>query len=650
MAFFVFSFYNQYFYFMISSKEYDELKLKTLNLFWGYQHFREEQEEIIDSLMSGKDTLALLPTGGGKSLCYQLPALISEGVCLVVSPLIALMRDQVIQLKYLGIDADYLSADLDDFEIENILTSCKEGIVKILYISPERLSNRFFRQQIEEVQVSFIAVDEAHCISEWGQDFRPSYQNIKFFRNDIKHVPILALTATATSKVLTEIQTKLELKNANVFQKSFIRSNISIFSEKIADKYSRILNLLKYSNNSGLIYTRTRKEAEELSSFLQNNGISNVDFFHAGLSSKEKHLRQQKWLQSSNQVLVATNAFGMGIDKDNVRFVVHFSPAPSVENYYQEIGRSGRDGKESSAFLLWNDQELQNFDQILKNQIPNKEEFKKIITLLYGIFQIPDAGLPEKVFQLDAERLRKLSNISMAKIKNVLTFLHNQEIIYYSPTKTLSSLELKISAAEAEQLPKKDGYLIELLLRNLPGVSAQKVFFSELNLSRKIGTEAQLLKQRLREVQKSGYLDYIDGSLASIKFLKRRDDRSTDGADWNLFKPIQQNKLQKWNEMKFYTQDTEVCKMKQILHYFDEKKAKNCGKCFVCRNKKESIFGSDISSEIIEVLQEKPSTIEEISVRLNYFRKEMILENLIILLDSGKVKMLNFRTYTLVKI
>lgn len=623
------------------------LKRRTLENFWGYRDFRPGQEEIIDSLISGNDTLALLPTGGGKSLCYQLPALVLEGVCLVISPLIALMRDQVNQLRFQGIEADYLTSELDDFEAENILSRCKEGITKLLYVSPERLASRSFRDQMDEIQVSFIAVDEAHCISEWGQDFRPSYQNIKQFRQDIKQVPVLALTATATSKVLVEIQKKLELKKAKVYQRSFVRDNISIFPEKIADKYTHILNLLRYSAASGIIYTRTRKEAEELTRYLSNNGIKHVDFFHAGIPAKEKRDRQNTWLKSNSHVLVATNAFGMGIDKSNVRFVIHFSPPQSVENYYQEIGRIGRDGQQSSAFLLWNDQEISNFDQIFANQIPNKKEFIKIITFLYGIFQIAEADLPERTFQLDAERIKRLSNVSMAKIKNVLTFLHNQEVVFYSPLKTLSSIELLISAEDSELLPKKDSYFIELLLRNLSGVSAHKVFFSEEQLSRKIGTEPRLLKERIKEVQTAGHLHYVDGSLAKIKFLKHRDDRAVAGSYWNLFKQIQKNKLAKWNQMKFFVQDSKTCKMKQILHYFDEKNIKNCGKCIVCRKKKESIFGSDISAQILNILQEKPATVDEIAVRLNYHTKENLLENLIILLDSGRVKMLNFRTYTL---
>lgn len=632
---------------MISQEDFQELKFKTLQYFWGYNTFRDAQEAIIDSVINEKDTLVLLPTGAGKSLCYQLPALLKEGTCLIISPLLALMKDQVSQLKSRGIEAEYLSSELDEYDAEGIYDRCKEGLTKMLYISPERLTNKQFLQNIEEIQLSFIAVDEAHCISEWGQDFRPSYQNIKEFRKNNPKIPCLALTATATPKVLDEIKSKLELKDPQVFQKSFKRDNIRIFTEEVSDKFQKIYDILKFNKQSGIVYVRTRKETELLCEFLHKNQLKNVDFFHAGLTTKEKNAKQMIWNNSDGHVLISTNAFGMGIDKDNVRFVIHYSPAPSIENYYQEIGRSGRDGQESFAFLLWDKQELSNFDDILKNQTPNKAEFLKILTYLYSIFQVAEFELPEKVFQLNISGIQNFTKLSSAKIKNVLNFLHNQEIIYFNDHKSLSSLQLLMQPDEIDQLPHKDSYFIELMLRTVSGITAHKVMFSEQQVSNKIGVSLHLIKERLKELQQKGYVEYIDGALSSIKFLKPRDERLNNSQYWKFFEHIQKNKIQKWEEMKFYIEDNEYCKMKLILTYFGERKSKNCGKCSVCEKNKESIFGKNISGEILNILTKNPSTIEELSIQLNYHSKENILENLIYLLDSGKVKMLNFRTYAI---
>jgi ATP-dependent DNA helicase RecQ len=632
---------------MISPQDFQKLKYDTLKYFWGYTDFRDAQEEIINAVINEKDTLVLLPTGAGKSLCYQLPALLKEGTCLVVSPLLALMKDQVNQLKSRGIEAEYLSSELDEYDAETIYDRCKEGLTKLLYVSPERLTNTQFIQNMQEIQLSFIAVDEAHCISEWGQDFRPSYQNIKGFRSNNPEIPCLALTATATPKVLEEIKSKLELKKPFVFQKSFKRENIKIFTDEVSDKFQRVFDILKYSNDSGIVYVRTRKEAELLAEFLKKNQLKNVDYFHAGLTTKEKNTRQNLWNNSDNHVLISTNAFGMGIDKDNVRFVIHYSPAASLENYYQEIGRAGRDGKDSFAFMLWNKQELLNFDQILKNQTPNKAEFLKIISYLYSIFQVAEFELPEKTFQLNTLGIQNFTKLSKAKINNILNFLHNQEIIYYNENKSLSSLELFIKADEIDQLPQKDAYFMELLFRTISGITTHKVMFSEQQVSNKINVSVPLIKERLKELQQKNYLEYIDGALSSIKFLKPRDERAVNSAYWNLFEHIQRNKIQKWEEMKFYAENNEYCKMKLILAYFGEKNSKNCGQCSVCEKNKQSMFGKNISQQIVNLLAKKPATIEELSIQLSYHSKENILENLIFLLDSGKVRMLNFRTYEL---
>lgn len=625
-----------------------ELKLKTLKHFWGYDAFHPQQEDIIDSIISGKDTLALLPTGGGKSLCYQLPALLLEGTALIVSPLLALIRDQVLQLKNYGIEAEYLSSELDDFEAEKIYSRCKEGFTKLLYISPERLKNPVFLQNIQEFQISFLAVDEAHCISEWGADFRPSYQNIKRFREQhLPNVPSMALTATATAKVLEEIRQKVGLKNPYIFKKSFARNNIKINILEISDKYQWVSDFLKSTEYSGIIYARTRKETEQLSEYLKNKGYGNVDFFHAGLATKEKIEKQNLWLKSNNRVLIATNAFGMGIDKDNVRFVVHFSVPPSIENYYQEIGRAGRDGAESYAVLLWSQQEISNTDALLLSQIPTRKEFLDIADYLFSILSIGEGDLPEETFQLDLDKLKKLSKVSLGKIKNTLNFLHNQEVIYYKPTKGKSSVKLNVQYSEVDLLSKKDSYFVELLLRTLPGLNTQKSHFNEVKVAAALGIDLQVFCERIRDLKSQNIIEYLDGNQSSVKFLVPRDSRSLAGKYWALFEQIQKNKLQKWEEIKYFIQDQDFCKTRMILSYFGEKVLADCKKCYVCERENHNIFQDSVPSRILNVLAVKPSTIEEISFQLNMVPKEDVLESLILLLDSDKIKMLDFRTYSL---
>ena len=633
---------------MTEDKKYHRLKYLALKQYWGFDSFRELQEEIIDAVAYRNDCIALLPTGGGKSLCYQLPAMVLEGLCLVVSPLLALMRDQVLQLQANGIEAEYISSDFDEDVVEEIYTRVEAGEIKILYVSPERLTNTNFLKSIDEVEISFIAVDEAHCISEWGQDFRPSYQNISEFRKQRPHVTCLALTATATPKVLKEIEEKLQLKNPKIFQKSFNRTNIAIHVDEIGDKYSRVFRLIKHFNSSGIVYTSTRRDAENLAHYLNKNGLNNVDYFHAGLSPSERNRKQNRWIKSHNHVLVSTNAFGMGIDKDNVRFVIHFSPSQSIENYYQEIGRCGRDGYESYAFMLWNEQELTNFDNILKDQLATKVQYKKIVDYIYSIFKIADNDSTDETFKLDLHRIKKFTGYSLAKIRHVLQFLNNQEIIAYHPKTQLSTLELKIAPEYVEDLPKKDAYFIELLQRCLPGLFTRKVWFSEKNLEEKMGIEAHLISERLTDLSTRNILTFLPGGSASLKFIIPRNDLVLHSKYWKLLEQIQRNKLQKWEEMKYYLRNEEYCKMRLILSYFGEKETSDCGQCSVCKRKNKGFLGRNIGNDILNVLKQKPAELDEIVIRLGYYQREEVLEHLIMLLDSGKVRMHSFKTYGVV--
>ena len=632
---------------MQSDSELKNLLLQTLHYYWKHQAFRALQEETIRSLLQGKDTLTLLPTGGGKSLCYQLPAVLSEGVCIVISPLLALMKDQVQSLQRKNIPSAYLSSEMEDYQMDEIYQKCKEGLIKILFISPERLSHPSFIYNFQEIKVSFIAVDEAHCISEWGQDFRPSYQNIKKFRAQFPHLPCLALTATATPKVIEEISKKLELQAPNIFRKSYRRENLSLHVLDIVDKYEFIYQFLAQNKTSGLIYTRTRKEAEDLFHFLSKRNIDNIDFFHAGLPTAEKNKKQRKWQYSNVDTLICTNAFGMGIDKENVQFVIHLSPSQSIENYYQEIGRAGRNGAEAYTFLLWNTAELKSIDGIIHAQTPSKQEFSTIVRAVYSLCQVADHEHTSVTFQLPIERIEKVTKIHRKKIISVLNFLHNQEIIYHNTRKRPSSIELKISTEQIGLMGANTEYFLELLLRNIPGIALYKAYFNEEKLLEKLQINTINFQEKIRELSRLEILEYMDGQKSSIQFLTPRQDYKVEKEYWKLFYQIQKNNIQKWEEMKFFIQNQSYCKMKLILSYFGEKSNfEKCNQCSVCHQYPWN-NAQPLSTKIIELLALHPMGIDELAIRLIHFDKETILETVIELREAGIITMHDFRTYRL---
>lgn len=617
--------------------------LSYLNLYWRHTEFREPQEQIIEEVLLGKDVFVLLPTGGGKSLCYQLPTLLLEGACLVISPLTALMKDQVEDLLHRNIPADMITADMEVDMVEAVFDRLHLGETKFLYVSPERLSNPVFLEHIKEAPISLIAVDEAHCISEWGQDFRPSYKNIKEFRNQICKVPIIALTATATPKVSEEILEKLGMNQAAVFTKSFLRENLQIVLKNTANKYPYLAKYLtQKSNQTHIVYSGTRKETEHLSAYLKTYLYDKVDCYHAGLSAEIRLQKQQYWKNSSHQTLVCTNAFGMGIDKEDVRSVVHTLPPYSLENYYQEIGRAGRDGKISSAIMLWEERDLKTFDEILKYQTPSQKEFLSICKMLYSLCQIAEGEKGQKNYNLDIQNLVRVSQCGVSKVKNVLNFLHVQEWIYYKTFWSSSYIKTAYSSDELYSLTGGNAYFMDTLFRHIEGMSYGKGYFNLTALSKKLNIEKQLLEQRLLELEEAGIIEFYNGEKASVTFLKERYDIRLQNHLWPLFQQIQRNKIRKWEEMKFFIRDTEFCKMKLIRIYFGEKNVSNCGKCSVCRSTSKTVQMTD---DIINLLKQKPMQLDELCVSLPFYENAEVQEKLIELLDTEQVKMLDFRTY-----
>lgn len=630
----------------MENREIQGFKEELLQRFWGYESFRDFQSEIIDEILSGRDVVALLPTGGGKSLCYQLPALLLPGLCLVISPLLALMKDQVQQLQARGLPAAYLSSELEDFQVDEVMAKCQKGLVKMLYISPERLRNKLFLNHLANVSLSFLAVDEAHCISEWGQDFRPGYGNIAPFREEYAKLPVMALTGTATPRVEQDIISRLHLRAPAIFRQSFRRENLSLILAEMANKIPFLISYLKEAQGTGLIYVRTRREAETVADLLRPQLTNTVEFFHAGLHLSSKNSRMQKWLSGEIQVLVTTNAFGMGIDKKDVRFIIHFSPPQSLENYYQEIGRAGRDGYPSAGVLLWNEQDLLRQDQLFKSQIPSKAEFAKTVRAVYGLCGIADGDYDLEPKILSPEKISRVTGIGLPKVKAILNYLHIQGWIQAGKGFAGSAIKVEILPEEMENLPAAEAYFLELLLRTVEGIHGRYVNFQEKALAEKLQVPPQILNKKLRELAARKIITYRDALDSTVQFVQPRRDDLAERSMWQHFAEGQKNKIEKWESVKNFVQHQQGCRMLDILHYFGEKGEKPCGKCSVCAQ--GAAPASAIKQAILEYLRQKPATLDQIGLHLIYYSREEVLENLIELREARAITMQDYRTYRVV--
>lgn len=626
-----------------------ELKLKEfLHYYWGYEDFRSPQQEIVTNILDGKDTVALLPTGAGKSICYQLPAVLCEGVCIVISPLLALIKDQVTQLMQRGISVGFISSEQTLEQQYKVFDQLRAKELKLLYIAPERLQNRDFLQIIMEIEISFLAVDEAHCISEWGNDFRPSYQNIYQFRDYLTEfhgsaVPCIALTATATPKVLEEIIEKLQLDNPQVFKKSFERPNLELNLYRTENKIGHIEQVLKNNPGSGIIYCRTRAETFSLFKALKERNFD-VDYYHAGLTNSEKIKKQKSWTMSNSKVLISTNAFGMGIDKENVRLVIHYSLPYSLENYYQEVGRAGRDGILSQAYLFWNENEFSDAYTALMNTIPTKSEFEKIVLYLYSAFSVAPNELPETSFEFDFTKFQKSLKLHKNKIINTLDFLNNSNCIFWKSDISDSVLKFNFPPSFLDKNTfGKDTFLLERISRIVNGVFSHEVKFREKKLATYLSIPSEMLHELLQKYNQRNELLYINGNNQRIKFLQPRNDKLCFSKAWNTFRQIQQNRIQKFKELEFFVQTNKYCRMRLILGYFGEKSTKNCGHCDVCTHKTKE--ETNTSAEIIKFITQKPRNIEEIIQEFRHQETEKLMDELQELLSEEKIKMLNFNTY-----
>ncbi|MDB4126733.1 RecQ family ATP-dependent DNA helicase [Flavobacteriales bacterium] len=607
--------------------------INVLIKYWGHTQFRLKQQEIIKQVIHKKDTLALLPTGGGKSICYQVPALMQEGICLVISPLIALMDNQVRFLKSKGIKSIAITSGMHYNEIDTALTNCIYGGVKFLYLSPERLQNELVQTRIKEMNINLITVDEAHCISEWGHNFRPAYRHISEIREIITDTPVLALSATATTSVIDDIQNNLDFKEHNLIQSSFVRENLSYVVDNVEDKKSRLLKLVDKIKSSVIIYVGSRKAAKEITNFLLNNNYS-ANYYHGGLAAKARTERQESWTQNQTRIMVATNAFGMGIDKPDVKLVVHLELPSSIEAYFQEAGRAGRDGKQAYAFLLANKDDVKKQQDLLTLRYPSITEIKTVYQNLANYFQLAENELPEQAISFDMVNFTERYKMSSLKVYNILKYLEKEEHIKLSEAiHSPSKLTIKMSNAELYKFQIANKYydnFLKLLLRSYTNLFYNYVIINEQEIANRFNVTNEEVVRLLNKLVQLEIVKYAPkNNNSQITYLKvRKDTKKLYLAEkkWEERKKYEQEKLDKITN---YIIDKGSCRSKLLLHYFGEQESEKCGKCDFCINEKrqkikESEY-KEITNKLEEFLKDKELTIEEICVLMpNYHEQQLI--------------------------
>jgi ATP-dependent DNA helicase RecQ len=623
---------------------------EVLQQYWGYKDFRPSQREIITASMEGRDVLALLPTGGGKSICFQVPALIHEGLTLVISPLIALMKDQVFNLQRRGIAASAIFSGMEWDEIQLVLDRCGRGEIKLLYVSPERLQSRAFKEWAAGMHFSLFAIDEAHCISQWGYDFRPPYLKIAELRDLHPFVPVMALTATATPKVADDIEAKLRFgENAIRFTNSFERDNLVYYVKPEENKEERLLNLLKEHPGTAVVYTRSRQRTAEVARYLQSQGVS-ANYYHAGLNSADRTQRQKDWVTDVTRVMVSTNAFGMGIDKPQVRLVVHLDLPDSIEAYFQEAGRAGRDDLPALACMLFSESDVRLAREMADKQYPGADEIRRIYNALGNHCQLGVGVGPDRSYELDPYVFAGMFEIEKLTLFNALRFLEREGYLMLSEAFANPS-RLHFTASQTDtyryqvENPTMDPF-IKLLLRTFPGLYTQYVKISEELIAKRVGLPEEKIKEALRQLQNAGILHYIPRNTKPlITFIGGRlPDNHLLFTKENLVDQ-KDAALKRIEALAAYLRRTTRCRSQQLVEYFGQKSSKNCGRCDVCTGaqaRASSVQELDEALTAIErCLKEGPALLTELAT-LTGFPELQIQEALRWLRDRKKVDMSGF--------
>ncbi len=572
----------------------------VLKEYWGFEGFRPMQEEIIGAAVEGRDVLAILPTGGGKSVCFQVPGIMAEGITLVVTPLIALMRDQVQNLESKGIRAIAVHAGLSRHEVDLALNNAAYGDYKFLYLSPERLGTRLFRSYLEVMDISYIVVDEAHCVSQWGYDFRPDYLKIGELRK-LVDAPVIALTATATPSVADDIMDKLSFKEKLVLRSGFERPNLTYVVRKVEDKDSQLVNICHGVPGSGIIYARNRMKCEELSAMLDSQGISS-SFYHAGLGQMARTDRQAAWKDGRIQVMVCTNAFGMGIDKPDVRFVAHYDLPDSPEAYFQEAGRAGRDGKRSYALLLWNGVDVRRLGQIEAASFPSLDFIEDVYQKLHVFFEIPyDAGIGRQL-KFSLEDFCKNYGFQRSPAFHALKYLERTDHLTYSEEVDIPT-KVRISVDRRDlydiDLPNQGlSSLLEVLMRSYSGIFSFLQAIDEEYVAGRLGTTVPQLRQMLYSLSLEHVINYVPAAHSDVVFLHH--DRLRPGnVDLmpGRYAMLKESFHTRSQAMLEYASETEECRSRFLLRYFGQTESRDCGTCDVCRRKSSALAKGRNSEE-----------------------------------------------------
>lgn len=624
-----------------------ELTRSVLLKYWGYPSFRPMQEDIVDCAISGRDTLALLPTGGGKSICFQVPAMAMDGICIVVTPLISLMKDQVQHLKNINIPAAAIFSGMHPSEVELAYNQAVFGRLKFLYVSPERLLTDAFIEAIQKMKVCLLAIDESHCISQWGYDFRPPYLKIAEIRQYVPDASVLALTATATPKVVEDIQLRLGFKERNVFQTSYERKNVTYNVMRIADKYSMMYRLfMRMESGSGIVYVRNRRRTKVIADWLQSVGIS-ATFYHAGIDAKTRDERQRQWMDGKIKVIVATNAFGMGIDKPDVRLVVHMDLPDSIEAYFQEAGRAGRDLKPSEAFLLVADTDIQQLKDNLQSSYPELTRIKAIYDALCNHLQIPVGAGAGRCYDFDMTDFAHRYNIPVLEVFNSLKLIEKEGLIAMTEAMNTPS-QIMITAGREDlyrfqmEYPAFD-QTIKFMLRSFPGILSDFVRIREEQFSVALGISVEKVCGILKKLESYNFLTYIQRSdKPQIQFVTERQDTKHFTLSDEIYRDRKEDASRRVQAVIDFVNNDKECRSVQLLRYFGENIKSRCGKCDVCSIRNQMRINDaeydDISKVILDELERRVIPVFETPSLAKWHLEEKVLETVRWMLDNEVIE------------